>query len=312
MKFALIGCGARGHAYAAAAAGLGLDIALCADPSAAAAKKAAALCRARGTTNCDRCLVHKDIHAVLVCVPPRSLPGHLRRAAKSRKPVLIAPPLDPKTEATRKAIEAARAAGIHVYIAHDTRVAPEYAAIAAQLDPGAIGRPGFIRIVRAGAAPGAKSGASALMFLLAPDLDWLAGRFGAGPRLFAQTAHGPGVDHASVTLTFPEGPIVQWVGTCCARGESPRTSIEICGDAGLIQFTTGDLVIESSSGAGKRPQSALRSSPISPSIAARHLSRFAALMGSDPAQEAYDRELTVLRMLDAVTQSDRTGREIRL
>ena len=242
MKFALIGCGVQGLAYASAAAELGLKVAVCADPRAAAAKKAAARCRARATTTCNRILELSDIPAVLLCAPPRAILGYLRLAAKSRKHVLIAPPL--AAVRARKALEAARAAGIHVYVAHDTRVAPESVALAAHLDQGAIGRPGFIRIVRVGASPHAKSGAGVLASFLPADLDWLAKRFGAAPRLFAQAAHAPRIDHASVTLTFPGGPIVQWVGTCRARGESPRASIEICGNAGMLQFTSDDLVLD--------------------------------------------------------------------
>ncbi len=309
MKFALIGCGAQGLAYASAAAELGFDMAVCADPRAASAKKAAARCRARATTVCASTIEHTDIDGVVLCAPSGAIPGHLRLAAKCRKHVLISSPL---AAAARKAFEAARAAGIHVYVAHDTRVAPELAAIAAQLDQGAIGRPGFIRIFRAGASPDAPSGAGALVSLMSGDLDWLAGRFGAGPRLFAQRARAPGLEHVSLTLTFTNGPIVQWTGTCRARGESPRASIEVCGDAGMIQFSTDDLVLESSPNSGNSTQFRRRESPVAASFAARHLERFAALIGSQAAGETYDHELDVLRLFEAVSQSARTGREVRL
>ncbi len=310
MKLVLIGCGVQGRAYAIAAADLAIDLSLCADPVSAAAKKAAALCRARAMTDCNSALAYKEIGGVLLCAPPHAIPGYLQRAAKLRKHVLIASPFASGVDA-RKALDATRATGVHAYIAHDTRVAPELGAIASQLDQAAIGKPGFIRIVRVGAAPHVKSAAGAVTSLLPADIDWLAARFGSKPRLFAQSAHAPGVDHVSVTMTFADGPIVQWVGTCRAQGETPRASIEICGTAGMIQFTTDDLVFESAMVQGKRTESSRRSSPIAPSLAARHLARFAALVETTPEPEAYDHELTALRLLDAVAQSAATGREIR-
>jgi len=309
MKFALIGSGAQGLAYAAAAAELGLDLVLCADPRAAAAKKAAAFCRGRATTSCNSALAHKDIHALLLCAPPRAIPGYLRLAAKAGKHALVASTLTHDSDAMCKALDAARAAGIHAHLAHDSRVAPHFAALFAQLDQRAIGRPGFIRVVRVGASPGAKSGPGALASLLPGDLDWLVMRFGARPRVFAQSAHAPAIDHAATTLTFADGPIVQWVGTCRAREVSPRASIEICGDAGMIQFTTDDLILESTAAAGKSPQ---HSSPLAQSLVSRHLGQFAALLSSAPLAETCDHDTNVLRVLGAVVQSAESGKEIRL
>jgi len=310
MKLGLIGCGARGRALAAGAADLGLEVALCADPKPSAARQAAAACGARTIRNSNAILENKSIGAILICAPPRDAAPLCLRAAKARKHVFLAPPLAADAGSARKAFDAARAAGTHVYIAHDSRIAPEYAAIAAQLDARAIGKPGFIRIVRVGAthAPGAVSGA--LDWLLPSDLDWLVARFGRRPRIFAQTARAPGVDHAALTLTFPRGPIVQWAGTCRARGETSRSSVEICGDNGMIQFTTDDLVVEYTPIRGKSALVPDRVNPTAPSLAVRHLERFAALIGTAPQAETYAHDLAVLRLAAAAAESARGGREL--
>jgi hypothetical protein len=140
----------------------------------------------------------------------------------------------------------------------------------------------------------------------------LVGRFGPALRLFAHTTRALNLDHASVTLTFAKGPIVQWVGTCRGGAAHPRTSIELCGTGGMIQCTTDDVVLEVSRIVGKSSQSVQRSNPLSPSFAVRHLSRFMRVLESKPELASYKHDAAVLAVLDAAFVSARTGREIRL
>ncbi len=306
MRIALVGCGAQGLAYAAAASELGLDVALCADPRAVAAKQAAALCRAKPSTNCDKTLVCDDIDAVLLCAPAVSRLAQLRRAASHGKHVLCAAPLGHSLAPARKALEAVRTASVSLYVAHDGRAAPEEFTLLCQLDQGSIGGAGFVRIHRSG--PAAK-GAHAIECLLPRDLDGLFRRFGASPRIYAQTLHRPGLSHASLTLAFPAGPIVQWIATL---GAPARTLLEMCGTAGMIQFSTDDTVLQVTPAPGTRAAPPDRSSPIAHGLPARHLAHFLATIEKPTAEATCDHELAIVRGVEAALRSARTGAEVRL
>jgi predicted dehydrogenase len=303
MKFALIGCGAQGLDYARAAKDSGLDLAVCADTRLAAAKKAAAITRARAATDCTRIIDLKEIAAVILAVPPDQAEPYITRAAKARKPILVASPLLP---AAQKAVAAARSAKSLLYLAHASRVAPEMNAVAAQLAQRAIGQPGFARIVRVGLAPDAKHVAGALEVLFASDAAWLVAQFGAKARVFAQKTAAPKLDSAAVTLTFADGPIVQWVGTCSALASAPRASIEVCGSAGLVQYSSDDPILETDDGRAVR-----RASPLAQSAAARHLAQFLRALKDPSAAPAPDHDIAALRLLDAALQSAASGREVR-
>jgi predicted dehydrogenase len=221
------------------------------------------------------------------------------------KHVLCAGPLAHTAAPAGKALEAVRAARVALYVAHDGRAAPEEAALARQIDQGAVGSAGFVRIHRSGPA---RRGAGAIEAILPRDLDWLVRRFGPPARLFAHSVHRPGLSHASLTLTFASGPLVQWIATC---GAPDRTLIEICGTAGMVQFTSDEAVLEVTPG-GKGATPAYRVSPIAHGVQARHLVHFLASAERAGSEATCDHEFAIVRMVEAALRSARTGNEMRL
>lgn len=313
MKLAIIGCGSEGLALAAAARAMNLDIAACADSSLAAARKAATLAHASAKKDITSVLKHNDIEAVLLGGPPGTRAAHLRMAVAHGKHVFCPPPLASDAAAAKVLLAAARDARLHLYVAYDSRVAPEDLALTRQLEARAAGRPGFVRVHRAVHMPIVRSGKrpapgeAVIGGLLARDLDWLVRQFGPAGTVFAQVAAQPGLDHAALTLTFPKGPITQLIGTRAAHGLPDRTAVEVCGTGGMIQFSSDDLVFESIARAGHLE----RISPIASDLTARHVQSFLDRLAKSPAKAHYVHEWNVVRVIDAALRSARSGREQR-
>lgn len=312
MKLALIGCGPDGLALAAAARALGLDMVACVDTSLAAARKAATLARTVAKKDIASVLKHKDIEAVLLGGSPAPRNAHLRAALAQAKHVFCPAPFAPDATAAKALLATARDAGAHLYVAYDSRVAPEDLALGRQLDEHAAGAPGFIRIHRAVRMPAesARSGKrsasneSIITGLLARDFDWLVRRFGVAGTVFAQATSQSGTDHAGLTLTFPRGPIVQLIGTRTTHGLPDRASIEVCGTGGMLHYSSDDPVFESTADGG-------RTSPIAPNVWTRHLRLFIDSIQKAPAKQQYEHELNVVRVIDAALRSADSGREQR-
>lgn len=316
MKLALVGCGPEGLAFAAAARSAGVDLAVCADTSLAAARKAAVLAGASAKKDIASVLKQKTIEAVLLGGSPAVRGAHLRQALAQGKHVLCPGPLAQDVTTAKTLLAAARDAGLHVYVAYESRVAPEDLALAQQLQAHAAGHPGFVRVHRAVRVPQsnaprkgkrARPGAGIIAGLLARDFDWLVRQFGLAGTVFAQAAAQPGLDHAALTLTFPRGPIAQLIGTRAANGLPDRISIEVCGTGGMIQYTSDDPVFESTARAGRTD----RGSPIAPDLAARHLTLFLQRLQKPSAKVQYEHDLNVVRLIDAALRSARAGREQR-
>lgn len=314
MKLALVGCGPEGLAFAAAAQSLGVALAACADGSLAASRKAAALSGAPAKKDVAGVFKQQDLEAVVLGGSPAIRQTHLRQAIARGLHVLCPAPLARDAAAAKTMLTAARDAGVHLYVAHDSRVAPADIVLAQQLEARAAGRPGFVRIHRAErvatSARGGKRaqpGAGVIGELLARDFDWLTRQFGLAGTVFAQAATQSGLDHAALTITFPRGPIAQLIGTRAAHGLPDRASVEICGTGGMIQYSTDDPVFESTARAGRLD----RASPIAPDLPARHLRLFLQRLEKSPTKAQFEHDLKVVQLTDAALRSARSGREQR-
>jgi predicted dehydrogenase len=137
------------------------------------------------------------------------------------------------------------------FVAHVVRFFPAFAQAKSTVDSGAIGVPGVIRTTRAGSYPRAGAAYSSPFYrnfalsggvaldLAIHDIDyqrWIAGEV---ERVFARglTFSGtPNADHAYIVLRFKSGAI----GHIDANWALPpglfRTSFEIAGDLGLIEW----------------------------------------------------------------------------
>ena len=126
---------------------------------------------------------------------------------------------------------------------HTTHYSRPYQTLAAQIEDGAIGTPGFVKTYR-GEALG--TGKDIIFDVLIHDFDWLASILGPPKTIFCQclgTQNDRPIDYAMATLTFSSGAIAQTVGSL-ARPSGCRRAMEIVGDTGLIRYDSDETPIQ--------------------------------------------------------------------
>ena len=130
---------------------------------------------------------------------------------------------------------------------HVLRFFPEYAAAKRMVDAGGVGKPAAIRTARlAGMPHGGQELVRRLgaerrgrLDMIVHDFDWLRWTFGPVTRVFAQGLYGRPEhagkrDYALVTLRLASGAVAHVTGSWAHPGGF-RTTLEIAGDAGLIE-----------------------------------------------------------------------------
>ena len=207
----------------------------------------AAACPAFGRDEFDALLRQTSPDIVDVCVPTPLHREYVERAAAAGKAVFVEKPLA-RTLADCDAIVAAvERANVPLMAGHVLRFFPEYAAAKRIVDTGGVGKPAAIRTARLAGMPGggktwygdsAQSG-GVVLDMIVHDFDWLRWTFGPVTRVFAQGLYGKPEhagkrDYALVTLRHQSGAVSHVSGSWAHPGGF-RTTLEVAGDAGLIE-----------------------------------------------------------------------------
>lgn len=242
----------------------------------------AAACPAFGRDEFDALLRQTRPDIVDVCVPTPVHREYVERAAAAGKAVFVEKPLARTLEDCDAIIAAVERAGVPLMAGHVLRFFPEYIGAKRLVDAGGVGRPAAIRTARLAGMPhagqswhgdGAQSG-GVVLDMIVHDFDWLRWTFGPVVRVFAQGLYGRPEhvgrrDYALVTLRFESGAVAHVTGSWAHPGGF-RTTLEIAGDAGLIEYDSaqstplilaqhqtdeggGGAVIESLLAAGENP-----------------------------------------------------------
>jgi predicted dehydrogenase len=223
------------------------------DIRAEAAEALAALHGATPFTDFDTMLSHTRPDVVDVCCPTPWHADYICRAAERAADVGIKglsteKPMARTVADCDRMIAACHAANLPLFVAHVVRFFPEFALARQQVERGAVGQPAAIRTRRGGGMPRAwndwygdfsKSG-GLVLDLIIHDFDWLRWTFGEVERVYARglaDTHLPGFDYALVTLRFASGAIGHVEGTWNDPGGF-KVTLEIAGDAGLLEFNT--------------------------------------------------------------------------
>jgi myo-inositol 2-dehydrogenase / D-chiro-inositol 1-dehydrogenase len=251
-------------------------------------------------------------------------------AARAGRHVICEKPLA-RTLADAEAIVGASAdAGVRLFVAHVVRFFPEYAAAREQVVEGAIGEPAVLRLKRASFRPRhppdhwffdpARSGGM-IVDLMIHDFDyarWVAGDVVAVHcRSVGVARPGLAIDHAIAILTHSSGAISQVTGSWAYPPPTFRTSLEIAGSHGLIEFDsaadppivsylqplTGDQV-----GPVGLPASPLAEDPYRLELREFHRS----ILDGTPARVAAKDGLEAVRIALAADESASTGRVVRI
>jgi predicted dehydrogenase len=185
-----------------------------------------------------------------VCLPTDLHVDLGLKAIAAGKSVVIEKPLCATFEEGLSLVQAAEKAGVHVMPAQVVRFFPEFATGNRLVRDGKVGTPAAARMRRGGLAPkGSDSwfmdhhrSGGVLLDLAIHDFDWLRWTLGEVKHLFsrslgAQTMSGP--DYALTTLTFDSGAVAH-VESTWMDPSGFRTSYEVCGSDGMIQFDSRD------------------------------------------------------------------------
>ena len=184
-----------------------------------------------------------------ICTPTPFHREYLERAAAAGKAIFVEKPLTRTLADCDAMVAAVEKAGVPVMSGHVLRYFPEYAAAKRLVDAGAVGTPAAIRTARMAGLPDLggrpnwyadpeQSGGLVLDMIL-HDFDWLRWTFGPVSRVYAKGLYGRSefigrLDYALVTLRFASGAVGHVTGSW-AHPDGFRTTLEIAGDAGLIE-----------------------------------------------------------------------------
>jgi myo-inositol 2-dehydrogenase/D-chiro-inositol 1-dehydrogenase len=195
-----------------------------------------------------------DVDIVDICVPTDLHKEMTLRVAAAGKHVICEKPIALNVADAEEMIRACEAAGVRLFIAHVVRYVAQYRAAKDVIEAGSIGKPGVIRLTRAGYQPRketdnwfveeARSGGM-MLDLMVHDYDYVRWLVGDATRVFARSVRGKTPealgDYALVTLRFESGTIAHIEGGWAYPPGFFRTSMDIAGTDGLIEWESDNV-----------------------------------------------------------------------
>lgn len=266
----------------------------------------------------------KEVDVVDICTPTHLHHPLALEAAAAGKDIVCEKPLARTTAQAQEMVAACRRAGVKLLVAHVVRFFPEYALAQAAVAGGQIGKVGVIRLHRGSYRPKkpagnwfvdeAKSG-GLLMDLMIHDYDYARWIVGEVESVYAQkvtTAHPDApIDYGLAILRHASGALSHIAGAWAYPPPTFRTSLEIFGDAGLIQFDSAETAPITNLIQKKGPDApdvALPSSPVSESPYTTQIKEFyAALRGERTARLSAADGLAAVQIAEAALQSAQSG-----
>ncbi len=218
----------------------------------AQADAAQALAPGRGYTDFGTLLRDTAPDVVDICTPTPSHRACVAGAAAAGAAIFVEKPLARTLEDCNAIVRAVEDAGVPLMAGHVVRYFPAYRRAKELIDAGGVGTPAALRAERLAGFPQrgpsqswyadpAQSGGVVLDAML-HDFDWLLWCVGPVVRVFARGLYGRPehaglIDYALVTLRFASGAVAHLTGSWAHSGPM-RTSFEVAGDGGLLEFDT--------------------------------------------------------------------------
>jgi predicted dehydrogenase len=225
----------------------GVELAAVVDPVGTLARRTAEGLGASWSTSFDDVLSDQAVDGVVIAAPTPEHAGMVERAARAGKHVFCEKPIALDPESTLQAIEAAERAGVKLQVGFHRRFDPDWAAAAARIHGGELGRVYLFRTsLRDKRSPGPAYVAGSGGFFVdvtIHDLDtarWLVGEIGevtaTGAAItdpsFAEVGD---IDTAVVTLRFANGAIGVIDNTRSA-GYGYECSTEVVGSEATVRI----------------------------------------------------------------------------
>lgn len=244
MRVGLVGAGFMAQTHAAALRGLGVELVGVYASDGEMATKLANQHEVRVFASLDE--LFSAVEVVDLCTPTDTHEDLTLKAASAGRHVICEKPISLTPEAGERMIAACEAAGVRLFIALVLRFFPQYRAARERVAAGAIGRPELLRLMRTSAPPAfggdwyfdpARSG-GAMLDLLIHDLDYARWVAGEVAQVYAQQRQGGGRSYAQVVLSHASGALSLIEGGWAYPPGLFRTSLDLSGDAGLIEWSS--------------------------------------------------------------------------
>lgn len=322
MNVAIIGCGTMGTLHAQMATNCGLKIVACGDKKPSIARALAKEYSAKASSNCMAIIKRPDVDIVGVMTPTPAHSMYVIAAAKAGKHIFCEKPFGRTLQQCKQAIKAARKANVKLFVAHVLRYFQEFEAIRAQIADGKVGKVGFVKLYRGGIFPPgwfrdyAQSGGVTLDSMI-HDIDWVRYTFGDAKRVFCQAlrlSKPDAIDYSMATFRMKNGAIVKVIGTW-AHPSGFRVEAEICGDKGMLQFSSDEnpLACMKRTKRGEAPGTIVPASPVLKSPYQLEWEDFLGWLEGDSLPRVTPEDaLESMRMALAALKSADTGKPVKL
>lgn len=202
--------------------------------------------RTEVTSRIDTFLQLVDV--VDICTPTDTHSDFARAAARAGKATLCEKPLALTVGESLQVIEDFAAADVTLQVGHVVRFFPEYVAARAATLRGDIGEPAVLRLSRISFAPDRgpdswfadeRRSGGLFLDLMIHDLDYARWTAGEVTAVFARESGGP-QSHGIAILSHASGAISHVEASWAAPAPTFRTSCEIAGSRGVLQFDSED------------------------------------------------------------------------
>ncbi|MEL6309569.1 MAG: Gfo/Idh/MocA family oxidoreductase [Chloroflexota bacterium] len=250
MRIGLVGTGSMGHAHAPSwklLKNIGAELVGVVSNRSESTQAFAEQYDIRAYDTLDALIADVDI--LDICVPTNLHKDMTLKAASAGKHVICEKPMALSIADAQAMIDACREANVHLYIAHVVRFISQYQLAKHSIDSGQIGTPCVIRLSRAGYQPRKKTdnwftdesrSGGMMLDLMVHDYDYARWIGGNVKRVYARSVRGttpdaPG-DYALVTLRFEDSAIAHIEGGWAYPVGFFRTSMDIAGTDGVIEF----------------------------------------------------------------------------
>lgn len=324
MKVALIGCSGMGRVHSTMLVNAGFTLAICADLNKKAAQELAKPFGAKVMTDAVKAIADPSVDVVAIATPTHTHLPLIEAAAKAGKHIFCEKPFCRTVAECKKAIAAAKKAKVKLFVGHVVRYFHEFEAMRDQVNAGAIGEPGFVRVYRGGMFPGgakswfadyAKSGGVTFDCMI-HDLDWIRYTFGEPDHIFCQALMRSGpepMDYSQVTMRMKSGLIASVIGTW-AHPSGFQVKAEVCGSAGMLQYDSHDAPMTSlKRQTGSGPSMVVPESPVAKSPYQKEWEDFAAwLAGTGQPRVTAEDALRAVEMAEAALKSAKSGKPVSL
>ncbi|MEK3890055.1 Gfo/Idh/MocA family protein [Bacillus sp. FSL K6-3431] len=269
-------------------------------------------------------LAETDVDVVDICTPTDTHIEFVKLAAEANKHIICEKPLALTSVEAEEMIHICKLNNVQLLVGHTLRFFPEYENAKEQIEKGAIGRPGVIRMSRGVPYPTKerswytdenRSG-GLFLDLGIHEFEWIQATFGDVQRVMAKHVKhteptGKSIEYGLVTLRIADGTIVQvelsWAET------KFRSSFEITGNKGMITYNHDDsnpviLDTRDEDSAETLPKSMLRRDPY-----VRQLEHFLQCLAgkAEPIVTATD-ALKAIRIAEAARNSAAEGQPVTL